>query len=560
MRTLHPCGVTPLRPRACRAALAIGGVVLLAALLPSGLGPNGEPPSLRHAPTTVASASPYRAAAVDPLAPSLSPMPLAGEGRLIVNSTDPAIVPNDGLRSNITAFPFSRLGSDASFQVSASEGIGAYTAVFGFFENPTRLLTPFFTVFNRTNVAVDLVYWNGYILQNGSGYDFALQRASGTVWQLSVNGETFGDNATSAAFDFGATEATNASTVQFTEIAIYSTTSPVPSEIWVPLAFGVRAAGGWHLPQEGRTYLSLSGVAGWGVQGRLQRAILAPGEVESGRTIAVAAAGEELWSGGPVAVDVALSAPSSAVVGTTSSAVQVQVSTPAGTAVPNVGLALQDPLGGTFQPAALITNGTGGASAGWIAPNVSATGTDRLRAVVTILGYTGSASAAVSVVPATQVVLELQGAPAQLAPGAATTLTVVARSTSGAALPGIGLSLSVSGPAYIGQSSGVTDANGEARFVITTDPVAGSAVVRATVTSPGAWGKMAWNLTLGRPAPPPWWAEPYVPLLLIAGPGTAVGLFLWQRRRRRPGAELPPLALARQPRRPGPPPPIRTPP
>src|SRR5579863_5909387 len=105
----------------CLAGLAVPGIAGGAAI--AAPTHHGGPPSAGR----VAGSSPP-----DVRAPQVGS---GATGRLVVETSDPAAMPNSGLRTNITAFSSPTLPADTSLQVSVTETIGAYDAVFGIFLN-----------------------------------------------------------------------------------------------------------------------------------------------------------------------------------------------------------------------------------------------------------------------------------------------------------------------------------------------------------------------------------------------------------------------------------------
>src|SRR5579871_3723303 len=252
-------------------------VVALTLLIAVGAWCSGPPtvaaapaaPSAPHAPT--APADPPKARL--PPGPSLADPAAAGAtGRLVVATTDPAALPNTGLRTNISA------------NSAATETIGGYDAVFGLFENTVNFPVAFCYVFNNsTDAPVLQRYWSNLTLLTGFSYDFELVAVNATYWELTVNGAEFADNGSLAYFDFGAGSSTWAGGLLFTEIAFYGTVSPVPAVVNVPLALAVRTAGGWYLPESAATAFSGSGGRPWGIEGQEQHPTLAPGSSTPGR-------------------------------------------------------------------------------------------------------------------------------------------------------------------------------------------------------------------------------------------------------------------------------------
>jgi len=432
-----------------------------------------------------------------------------GTGRLVVTTSDPAAMPNQGLQTNLTAFATTPLPPDTSFQVSGSETIGGFDAVFGIFENASQLPVAFFAVFNNsTDTRVHQVYWPGLLLYPGEPYDFQLVPVNATDWELSINGAEFGDNDSAAYFDFGTDAATWLAGLLFSEITFYATTSPVPPFLNIPLAFAVREGGAWYLPTSSSTSFTGAGGSPWGIEGRLQHPTLAPGELDTGTSLAALADNTSLWTGGrvPVRVDLTLSAPSA--VGTTPFFVDVVVDDTSGAPVPGASLFVGDSLGGTSLVTPLVTNGSGGAEDALLLPNVSADTPDLIQAVVTSFGYSGSSGASVDVTPPIQLFLAVHGLPEEIAPTAAASFTVTVTDAAGAPVSGASLDISVVGSGgQVTPATAVTDPNGTIDEELVAAAVATVMVIDVNVTADGAWGHSAVNLTVA--VAPPGFAAQY---------------------------------------------------
>ena len=178
--------------RALLIVALLGVVTLLLATGPprtpgtAQAGPSGRVPGLRPLET----------------GPALQPMAngLGAQGHLIVSPTDPRVVPNDGIRTNITAFDYVPIGPDDSFQVAVEEVIGGYDAVFGIFDNYARGPVPFFDVFTNQSVhSVHLAYGTQPV-SGGTAYEFDLRASGGTVWTLRMNGAPLGGTMNTSSF------------------------------------------------------------------------------------------------------------------------------------------------------------------------------------------------------------------------------------------------------------------------------------------------------------------------------------------------------------------------
>jgi hypothetical protein len=463
-------------------------------------------------------------------------------GRLVVSTADGATMPNSGLRTNITGFAATPLPADTSFQVSVTETIGGFDAVFGIFQNQELLPVAFFSVFNNsTDTNVHLAYWTSAPLEEGEPYDFELVTVNATYWELTVNGAEFAANDSEAYFDFGADEATWLGGLLFTEIAFYSTTSPVPAFLNVPLAFAVRGPSGWTLPEPAAASFTGSGGSPWGIEGRDQHPTLAPGELDTGTSVAPLANGTELWSSGEVPVRVGIILGGTTGVATTPFLLSVVVDDSSGAPIPGVSLFVGDSLGGYSLVFPLITNGTGGTEDAVELPNVSASTSDLLQAVVTSFGYTGTAGASVEVTPAPQLFLTPTGLPGTLAPGAQASFSVMASEAGGAPVSGAFLQFSVLMGGEVTPTTAVTDSNGEVSEQLIAASVAEEISVIVTVTGGGAWGHASFTVDVRTPAPS-FWSTHGSDIELGVGLGIAallVGAIAWRvlYRRRRP---LPP--------------------
>lgn len=517
--------------------------------------PCGPAPLLAGAPASSAALPPGPAhagsPAVDPrtqVAP-VEPLVGGGQGRVLVNTTDASSVPNDGLRVNLTDFPPSTLPADSSFQASVEEGIGGFLAVFGIFENTGTEPTAFFSVFtNQTNQNVRLGYWTSLALVPGEAYDFELVRANGTNWTLTVNRALFGGNASAASFDFGAVEATWLSSIGYSEVAIYSTTSTVPASLSVPLAFAVLRPSGWYLPDAAAASYVGSGGAQWGVQGRLQRGTLAPGELETGSTIGNVTTGTLLWTGGIVPVSVSIAPASPSGVATVPTQVSLGVHTLSGAPIPSVPVYLSDALNGTFVPSTVVTDPTGAGSSLFETPNVSRVQPDLLRATVTIFGYSGSTSTTYGLTPPRQVVLTADPPSPTVSPGGRVAVTFLASNRTGGVEPAVQLTFvveSTTGAPTTEPTFGSTGPDGRLTVTVVAASATGSIVLSARVVQVGAWGHANVSIPV-RSAPPSIWAQYSTALLegalAIAIAALAAALILRSRRGRR---GVPPMPLRR---------------
>lgn len=476
------------------------------------------------ATTTRPAAGPHPAHPVDPRVSS-------GIGRLFVTTPDPLIVPNDGLRTNLTAFAPQAFAPFTSYQEGAEETIGGYDAVFGLFENAQTAPVPFFSVFsNTTDVTVHLAYWTAETLLTGASYDFELGRSNGTNWTLTVNGALFGGNGTEAEYDFGAVTSTWAGGVSFSEIALYTNVTTAPPTAPASLALAVHTATGWYLPTQGLA--TFSGPSPWGIEGRAQHPTLAPGALVSGTSLAAVVNGTVLWSGGPVGVGVVLVTPPSAV-GLTTVPVTARVTDTNGAPLPGVAVTLYD-VGGNFTPGSSLTNASGGVYYAWSTPNATANVSDPVTALVTTFGYRGLTTVAVDVSPPLHVVFAFAGSSA-VPPGGSASVTVGATDPSGHAVGGVYLSFSATG-GLVAPTGGETDASGHVTVGLSTVARTGLVVLVVTAVGSGVWGSASLTLPVRAPASDPW--PTYALVAGVVAAAALVAGVLWRRpRRRRPTAE-----------------------
>ncbi|HXQ94817.1 MAG TPA: hypothetical protein VN864_06615, partial [Thermoplasmata archaeon] len=495
-------------------AIALALLLAVTAVVPTG----PAPPALHLRAAPGRSIEPLRPVAVPGRASPVDARHLAGgaQGRLLVTTTDPLAMPNDGLRLNATPFSEPPLGPDASFQASVEETIGAYDAVFGLFTNTGTAPIPFFSVFsNTTDANVHLAYWPTATTAPGSTYDFELAQANGTVWELKVNHAIFGGNASAGEFDFGAARSTWLPGLSFSEIALYASTTSAPMTLSTSLAFAVLEPAGWYLPTEAQETFSPAGGPAWGIEGRLQHPTLAPGELVSGTSLAPVPNGTVLWTGGRVPVNVALGLPTEAQ-GLSAVAVSVAVTTTSGAPVPGATVFLSDEYDGNFTPASALTGPGASVSVAFSTPNVTANVSDLLSAVVTTFGYEGFTGLALSLFPAVHVVVRsLSGAPT-VGPAGSIALTFATATTSGAPLPSVYLAFGTTG-GTLSPEFGLTGSDATLTTTLTAPNTTGYLTVRAVVGSGGEWGDASVNITV-RPATPP--------LLSAAEIEAAVGVVL----------------------------------
>ncbi|HKV90835.1 MAG TPA: hypothetical protein VJQ43_06560 [Thermoplasmata archaeon] len=498
-----------------------------------------------------------------PLGPrATGPGALGASARMIVSTQDPASVPNDGVATNLTAFPSSSYPARSSFQTGAEEVIGGYEAVFGIFTNDQTAPVAFFEIFtNTTDQVVRLSYWPSLPVSPGASYDFRLEETSGTVWTLTVNGAPFGGSGTNASFDFGAISSSWIGGIGFSEIAIYSTTSTVPTSFVATTALYVhRPIAGWYLPRNGTaTYLGPPGAA-WGVEGRTALPDLAPGEVVSGTSLAAVQNTSRLWTTGPVPVHVEVVPAAASVPGLGAVPVDVNVTDPGGAAIGGVPVYVGDTLGGNASPSTVLTAVSGVGATILTAPNESASSSDTVVAVVTILGFFGQSTAPLTVTASLQVRIVPSPTTLTLPPGAAGTITFQTVASDGRPFGGVSLTLAALADAGTNDTAlgaalsltpdaGTTDGAGNFQVVVSAPPVGGTYGIKASVTSLGAWGHATVHVTV-RPPPPTFWQRYGGTVVLPVGGAVtaaalAIALFVIMRRRREKRPPLPEMDLRR---------------
>jgi len=530
-----------------RRAIAISGVAVALALLASG-----APSSFARGPALDGARSEAVPGAVHlppgPFLPHalIDPRVGSGQGRMLIVTTDPATMPNDGLRANLTAFPPESFDPESSFQEGVSETIGGYDAVFGIFQNSVHPPLPFFSVFsNSTDATVHLAYWTNITLLSGQSYDFELTPSNGTVWTLTVNGARFGANASLSDFDFAATTSTWLGGLSYSEIALYPGATTTPPVASASLVLAVHHTSGWYLPQQGQAMFSGSSGGAWGVEGRAQHPTLAPGAVVTGTSVAAVPNGTVLWTGGPVPVGVALEVPTGAV-GSGATIARATITDTGGLPIPGAAVFFSDRLGGNFSPSSALTNSTGQVLVLFETPNVSANASDLVLATVTTFGFGGSSGRSVDLSPAEQLFVNLVAGSTDATPGGTLVLTFRVTDPSGRSVPGIYLAFSVD-HGTVSPTLASTDTDGRADATVSTPSAPVVVTLRVAVAANGAWGAAILHLGSG-PPPPSFWAVfggylvgAAVAALVIAV--VAIGLA----RRRRGRQVLPPMDLRRDP-------------
>lgn len=521
-------------------------LALLLALPWSALGGAiGLPPRPAAAPATGGGPA-GNAGGPSPRDPAVIP---SGFGEILVGTSDPNAVPNEGILTNLSGYAVSPFPADMSFQMGAEEALGVYYAAFGLFQNSGSGPYPFFSVFNNSSGApIYQVNMSFNPVSPGGAYDFALVHTTGTNWTLDLNGVAFDGSPRVATFDFGVTACTYLPLLSFSLRAL-ATQTVVPPAVTVPTTFGVLRPGGWYLPSTGLP--SVRGTPDWGIAGDEQDGELYPGEISFGTGVAPVANATPLWNGSAVPVELGLTADPASTPGTGTSLLTATSTTFGGSAMGGFPLALSDQLGGNFTSQDPVSNSAGTAQVGYIAPNVSANTTDRLVLASRILGASGTASTLLTLTPAVQVLL-VGAPPGPLAPSSTERFELVAEGTSGTPLPGVVLDLYVTGEASVAPGQAVTDLQGELPVVLTAGSHTGPFTLSIIVATAGYWGHRSLTLQIQPLAPSP------LARLLAYWPAVAIVLaaavvLLYVRRRRARARQLPPMDLRRLAARPPPP-------
>jgi hypothetical protein len=543
------------------AVLLVG--VALVLTVPSPLGGRADPHALPQRPGAARPATEVvgNLGRSGPVGPALS----GASARMIVSTDDPNAVPDDGLATNLTAFPSVSFPKNSSFQTGAEQVIGGFDAVFGLFTNDQTPPVAFFEVFNNsTDASVRLEYWVSLPIVQGDPYDFQLLSVGGGTWSLSVNGVAFGNNTTTAEFDFRASQATWEGGIGYSEVAIYSATTTVPSSYLATSALAVHRPGsGWYLPTEGAAHFIGPPGDAWGADGRIEIPDLPPGAVESGTSLGAVDANSSLWTGGPVPVNVTVSVSESNVSGLGAAPVTVTVASLSGESLEGVPVYIGDSLDGNASPSTVLTSNEGAASTLLLAPNVSAVAMDTIRATVTILGYVGTSTTGLAIDPALEVVLTASPSSLALAPNENT--SVLFQTDTAGHQPVGEITLTFEGLAFNGvlgvplflvtyPDAGVTNATGALEVFVQAPSGSGSFAVFARVTSLGDWGHANVSVSV-RSVPPSFWSRYGRDVEVGAGVGALVvvaGLVVVLLGRRRRGrSALPEMDLRSLRQRPG---------
>jgi hypothetical protein len=474
--------------------------------------------------------------------------PCGGVYRIDVTTNDSAADSNDGLRMNVSGFLSGSVPANSSLQVSVEETIGSFQAVFGLFENSQLPMTPFYAVYPVGSITPQLLlYWRTILFGPGGVYDFALTHTAGTRWTLALNGLPFVGNSTAASFDFGVGNVTGGASLRFAELAFQPQSSYLPASMLVPLALGVRKNSSWYVPDLG--LVTTCGVpSAWGVEGRVQQADLAPGELRSGTQVPGISNGTPAWTEGAVPVRLTIAIAPTTLRATSSADVRVGVTTMRGAPIPGVFLAGHDALGGKLVPAIGETNASGGAEFIFVAPNVTANSSDLVTSLVTLLGYTGFVGQAIALVPAIQFLITADSTTVSVTPGSSTTLSFEVTDLAGHAASGIVVVFSVQVGANLAPGSSVSDASGRVATRLDAPAYATTFLVRAEVGEGGAWGSTTVTVHVSSPTPS------IVPLAVaIGGIGVVIAAAFFfglrsLRRRQKGRLPVPELGLPEFPR------------
>lgn len=474
---------------------------------------------------------------------------LSGYGEVVVTSSDPRLVPNDGLRSNLTGFTTEPFPALSKFQLGVEETIGPYLVTFGLFQNTEEGPYPFFSVFNNTTAAtVFASNESGFPAVLGGAYDFTLLVANGTNWTLTLNGALFGGSFATSTFDFGVRSAAVPGSLGLSEIA-YAAGPVVPRLTEIPTAFAVADGGGWLLPSTATTSYRGDPTLRWGIDGRTENASLVPGMLETGTSIASPPNGTTIWSGPLVPLTFSLQIDPSQVPGFATALVSGTVENESGDPLAGFPLVLSDSAGVTFSAPFPSADRNGSIRLALTAPNVSGVTPDPVRLTSRAMGAAGFAEQVIEIDPPPQVLLHLEG-PSRLGPGGSAGFLLSATLSGGESAPGLAITLYAVGGGTIEPTAGITDANGEISLQLVAPKLPGTVRLFATVTTAGFWGEATFFVAVQAPPPPLWtYAVPYIlPGLLIA---LGVVGVVWWVRRLPPRRDMAELGLRRPP--PGPP-------
>jgi hypothetical protein len=494
-------------------AIALLVIVLLVAPLASSPGPKAPEAVLGPATHPSIAHSSERPGSVTPSSPAAS-----AEGRLIVAPSDPKVVPNDGLQTNITAFSYLPIDPQSSFQMGAEEVIGTYEAVFGIFDNAALGQVPFFDVFSNQSVRSIHLAYGTHSAVSGEPYEFDLRASGGGSWTLRVNGQPIGEGPANATFDFGAATATWAGGVSFSEIGLYQNLTDLPEVVTTAVAFQVHQPGGWYLPTGAKALLTGSAAAAWGVEGRAQHPTLAPDEIRSGTAIAEVPNGTDLWTGGTVPVRVGLALSTTSTVATLPVEATITVRDFTGLPIPDVPVNLTDALAGPLLPAPGSTGSNGTLELAFRAANVSAPSHDLVTAAVAIAGYVGSIGIGLALSPAVRLFVNFSGPPPTIEANATTALLFQVDRAGQLDAAGVAVAFVAGAGGALAEPFATSGPAGVVAIPFVAGPEPMTVEVWASVDQPGYWGQGQVGVQIVR-TPPSLLdrAEPWIGLGVVVG-------------------------------------------
>jgi hypothetical protein len=485
-----------IRHRGIGLAAALLVVVLLLGSAPNAIALHASPSARHSGSTGPVPSRPSRAVAIVPSAPQAG-----ANGRLIVSPSDPKIVPNDGLRTNITAFGYLPIDPNSSFQIGVEEVIGTYEAVFGLFDNYALGQVPFFDVFSNQSVRSSHLAYGTSPAVSGSAYEFDLTSSGGPVWTLRVNGALLGGSQNNSSFDFGVANATWAGGAGFSEIGLFQNASDIPALVTTTVAFEFLEPSGWYLPVGAKAVDSGGTTTEWGVEGRVQHATLAPDEIRSGTAIATVGNGTMLWATGAVAVSVGLSLWATSVVATMPDTATVVIREVGSLPVPGVPFLLTDRLVGPLLPSWVETGPNGSFTVPFLTPNVSGAADDLVSVTVVIPGYVGSAGIGLMLAPPSELSISYSGSVPSVALNASASLSFLVSNSSGAAVGGVLVDFDSGAGGALASGSAITTPSGLASIGFTAGPMPATVQVEARVAQPGFWGHTTIVVAVVRAAP-----------------------------------------------------------
>ncbi|MCI4360907.1 MAG: hypothetical protein L3J91_04320, partial [Thermoplasmata archaeon] len=285
------------------------------------------------------------------------------------------------------------------------------------------------------------------------------------------------------------------------------------------------------------------GGAGWGIEGRLQHPTLPPGMLVSGTTLAPVPDGTVLWSGGPIAVSVALDAPAQALgLSVVGGLVTVTAS---GAPIPGATVSLHDALGSNFTSPSVVTGANGSVPFQIYTANVTAMSADTVSATVTTFGYPGGASVAITLDPAVHLAVAPVHAAPTVGPGGTLQVAFVATEPDGSPAAGVYLTFATDAGS-VAPLYALTGADGSASTSFTAPNSTEGVTIRAQVSGGGEWGEASVNVTVKPPTPP--LLSPLeidvVGRALFGGLLIGIGLLVRRQRARRP--PVPPMRFPKR--------------